>query len=477
MGSDVQDTLITVLSEKMLPIPELNSAVYATARLQRHRHRQQPRQGRQRTVLGAEAPLQRGGAAAAQRHRGGSARSSRSASPRWRAALDLPVAEERRRRDRAACSPSSASCATGSTADGKVTLKTPSGSLSTAEAIATMVGGLSRGRRGSTAASCRRDGLAPNIVGAIVKDPVQDKAVLEEYLETVLKKRPDYAAYYKASERRALIDAEAGQDLLFRHPPPRAGLCRQPGEGARRAAAGRRADRRAGGCLAHCCRCWPSPAMRPPVALLCYPEDDPAATSFWPFAEFSPEYQAVLLGGAATARRSRFIDLPSSERSACVQSPRPPEASAGARNEARRPMRRRRESPRPKHGISAERRCRRAARIRDLIGTLARAAGYEDGESWWSDVIEQNPAPGPIFAAIADAMTALREEREPVLPDASRPNARRICGRRSPAAGKEFDGPIAVICGAWHVPALKIGCLAGKMTRRCSRACRARRAP
>ncbi|TIU98337.1 MAG: hypothetical protein E5W00_23880, partial [Mesorhizobium sp.] len=36
------------------------------------------------------------------------------------------------------------------------------------------------------------------------------------------------------------------------------------------------------------------PEMQPPVALLCYPEEDPASTSFWPFAEFSPEYQAVL---------------------------------------------------------------------------------------------------------------------------------------------------------------------------------------
>jgi len=40
--------------------------------------------------------------------------------------------------------------------------------------------------------------LAASLVGAIVKDPVQDKLVLEEYLETVLKKRPDYAGYYAA---------------------------------------------------------------------------------------------------------------------------------------------------------------------------------------------------------------------------------------------------------------------------------------
>jgi len=32
MGADVQDTLITILSEKMLPIPELNDAVHAKTR-------------------------------------------------------------------------------------------------------------------------------------------------------------------------------------------------------------------------------------------------------------------------------------------------------------------------------------------------------------------------------------------------------------------------------------------------------------
>jgi hypothetical protein len=85
----------------------------------------------------------------------------------------------------------------GATADGKVTLKTPSGSLSTAEAIATMVGGLSQAAW-FDGGKLSADGLAPNMVGAIVKDPVQDKAVLEEYLETVLKKRPDFSAYYKA---------------------------------------------------------------------------------------------------------------------------------------------------------------------------------------------------------------------------------------------------------------------------------------
>ena len=76
-----------------------------------------------------------------------------------------------------------------------MTLKTPSGTLSTAEAIAVMIGGLSHAAFFSNG-KLSAEGIGPNMIGAIVKDPVQDKAVLEEYLETVLKKRPDYASYY-----------------------------------------------------------------------------------------------------------------------------------------------------------------------------------------------------------------------------------------------------------------------------------------
>ena len=83
------------------------------------------------------------------------------------------------------------------TLDGKKTLKSPSGTLSTAEAIAVMVGGLSHAAF-FTDGDLSAEGLAPTVMGAIVKDPVQDKAILEEYLETVLKGRPDYSDYYSA---------------------------------------------------------------------------------------------------------------------------------------------------------------------------------------------------------------------------------------------------------------------------------------
>ncbi len=83
----------------------------------------------------------------------------------------------------------------GETLDGKTVLKSPTGNLSTAEAIAVMVGSLSQANwfgKGELSAET----ISTNLIGAIVKDPVQDKAVLEEYLETVLKKRKDYAQFY-----------------------------------------------------------------------------------------------------------------------------------------------------------------------------------------------------------------------------------------------------------------------------------------
>ncbi|MEO1029121.1 MAG: hypothetical protein AAFX02_08710 [Pseudomonadota bacterium] len=60
-----------------------------------------------------------------------------------------------------------------------------------------MLGGLSQAtyfNQGKLSA----EGISPTLIGAIVKDPVQDKAVLEEYLEMVLKKRRDYSGYYSA---------------------------------------------------------------------------------------------------------------------------------------------------------------------------------------------------------------------------------------------------------------------------------------
>ncbi len=160
------------------------------------------------------------------------------------------------------------------------------------------------------------------------------------------------------------------------------------------------------------------PAMATPVALLTYAEDDPARASFFPFADYSPEYQAARWAVAHGAAL-RFIDLPASDRLGEDE---------------------------------AERQIDEDPIARDPIGVLATAAGYDDGESWWADVIEENPASTSVFAAVAEAMTALRAEAGPLSArEAAREAHMRIEIAR---AAKESEGPVAVVCGAWHVPAL-----------------------
>ncbi len=165
------------------------------------------------------------------------------------------------------------------------------------------------------------------------------------------------------------------------------------------------------------------PDMIPPVALLVYAADDPQRASFWPFAAFSPEYQAACWA-VRNGAQLRFIDLPASWRFAA----HPDEAAEASPTE-----------PSPLE--------------RDPVGVLAEAAGYADGESFWRDVIEENPAPGPVFAAVADAMSALRDAAPPAAGfEAAREAHMRLeIGK----AAKSSAGPIAVVCGAWHVPALQ----------------------
>ncbi|MER9067153.1 AAA family ATPase [Mesorhizobium sp. M0902] len=195
MGSDVQDTLITVLSEKMMPIPELNTSIYA----QRGFNIIATANNRDKGVNDLSSALKRRFNVVVLPLPEDMAEEVAIVSKRvdeMAGGLDLPVPKNVGE-EIARVLTIFRELRSGATADGKVTLKTPSGSLSTAEAIATMVGGLSQaawfdsGKLGA-------EGLAASLVGAIVKDPVQDKVVLEEYLETVLKKRADYAGYYAA---------------------------------------------------------------------------------------------------------------------------------------------------------------------------------------------------------------------------------------------------------------------------------------
>ena len=199
MGSDVQDTLITVLSEKMMPIPELNSSVYA----KRGFNIIATANNRDKGVNELSSALKRRFNVVVLPLPETAAEEVAIIVKRvneMAVSLDLPapknVADEVARvvaifRE----------LRSGATEDGKIALKTPTGGLSTAEAIGVMVGGISLATF-FNGGSLTPETLASNMIGAVVKDPVQDRAVLGEYLETVLKKRPGFEAYYTSLTER-----------------------------------------------------------------------------------------------------------------------------------------------------------------------------------------------------------------------------------------------------------------------------------
>ncbi|MFF1451936.1 DUF5682 family protein [Streptomyces sp. NPDC058274] len=93
----------------------------------------------------------------------------------------------------------------------------------------------------------------------------------------------------------------------------------------------------------------------------------------------------------------------------------------------------------------------------DPLAVLAETAGYDDPERWWEDVVEHRGGAGTDafapFAALGEAMAALREtygsgghDRDLVREAYMRLQVR--------AAQREFGDDVAVVCGAWHVPAL-----------------------
>ena len=131
------------------------------------------------------------------------------------------------RRDRSASSRSSASCAAGVTADRRTTVKSPSATLSTAEAISVMTNGLALAAHFGDGVVRAAD-VAAGLVGAVVKDPVQDRIVWQEYLETVVKDRARVGRPLPGVPRAGLSGREhVGHRLSGpRRPAPRPGSAR-----------------------------------------------------------------------------------------------------------------------------------------------------------------------------------------------------------------------------------------------------------
>ena len=212
--------------------------------------------------------------------------------------------------------------------------------------------------------------------------------------------------------------------------------------------------------------------MKPPVALLAYEPTNPQNAVFYPFAAFSPEWQAMLYA-ATQGTELHFFDLPliyrlaqtevkaeeTSEASpseaptdeATEELSTPPteqtESSTSATDE---------ESPVEVSAVLPpdEEELEDAFISPDPFDVLAEIDGLSDGEAWWNLRIESSPDGAEVFEAVSEAMTALREafpERTSEH-DLVREAWMRKQIREAERAG---DRVIVVICGAWHAPALE----------------------
>ncbi|MCR6638362.1 MAG: AAA family ATPase [Sporocytophaga sp.] len=195
IGSDVQDTLITILSEKTLPVPELNSEIQAA---------------RGFNVIATANNRDKGvnELSSALKRRFNTVilpvpdsideeidivkRRVESFEKIMELPAEPPALQEIRRivtifRE----------LRSGISSDGKTKIKVPSGTLSTAEAISVVNNGLAMAAYFGDGLLNASD-LAAGIIGAVVKDPVQDKIIWQEYLETVVKPRDEWKDIYRA---------------------------------------------------------------------------------------------------------------------------------------------------------------------------------------------------------------------------------------------------------------------------------------
>ena len=195
MPAEVQDALITVLSEKTLPVPELGIEIQAVAGFtliatanDRDRGVNEMSSALKRRFNTVVLPLPESADVEIEIV----SRRVAELGQALQLPAEPPALEEVRRvvqifRE----------LRSGVTADGRTTLKVPTGTLSTAEAISVLTNGM-------TLAAHFGDGqvqapdVAAGLVGAVVKDPTHDGVAWNEYLEAVVKEREDWLDLYRA---------------------------------------------------------------------------------------------------------------------------------------------------------------------------------------------------------------------------------------------------------------------------------------
>ena len=173
------------------------------------------------------------------------------------------------------------------------------------------------------------------------------------------------------------------------------------------------------------------PDLIPPVAMLLYDKNDLSKASYYPFAEFSPEWQGIKYA-LDKGIPVRFMDLPQGVNFSNKTETKDQFTFLDSKKNQVQPL--------PNY-------------IADPLTYLAELAGYSDSERWWEATFEEQFEDAEIFPALLDLMIGLREasqnhtSSDTLLREAWMRKTIRI-------AKKEGAERIAVVCGAWHAPAL-----------------------
>jgi hypothetical protein len=170
--------------------------------------------------------------------------------------------------------------------------------------------------------------------------------------------------------------------------------------------------------------------LAPPVAIMVYNSENPKQSTFYPFAEYSPEWIAIEYANKQNVP-VRAFDLPAAISFLRKQDVlKTITVEQDAKNES-------------------------VADVREPLGYLAEAAGFKSGEEWWDYQFEQEKKiDEEHFSAVMHAIDALRHanvesslDKENIIREAYMRNIIR-------QAQNEMYSTIAVVCGAWHAPAL-----------------------
>jgi MoxR-like ATPase len=195
MPSEVQDALVTILSEKVLPVPELDTEVAAV-------------QGFNLIATANDRDRGINELSSALRRRFNTVVLPLPATPEEEMAIvarrveelgaalalpDVPTAADEIRRVVTIFR----ELRDGVTDDGRTSLKQPSGTLSTAEAISVVTNGLALAAHFGDGI-LRPTDIAGGIIGAVVRDPLHDDIVWREYLEGVVRDRDGWGDFYDA---------------------------------------------------------------------------------------------------------------------------------------------------------------------------------------------------------------------------------------------------------------------------------------